>query len=108
MSRRFFDYDPVFDMTDYYHYDHSSDKYTIETVQDVQPIIDFNKRQWNDGDGYTPSREMKKIATIPLNIVQLWKEKYGIDIYNKNHAAGIKRLLNDPDWRYLRTSSGIT
>jgi len=104
---RFFDYDGMTGQAEFFHYNEENGAMTIETRQDVEPILNANKRAMNDGDGYTPSRDMKRIASIPLNIVELWKEKYGIDLFNKNHAQGVRRLLNDPDWRYLRTSGGI-
>ena len=107
MSGTFFDYDPMLNQTEYFHSDTAAKTFTIQTVQDVEPILEFNKRQFNDGDGYTPSRDMKKIASVPLNVVELWKEKYGFDLFNKNHAQGVRRLLNDADWRYLRTAPGI-
>ncbi len=106
MSRRFFDHDPATNATEFFHYDESTGDFAIETVSDVGPILEANKRQWNDGDGYTPSREMRKIASIPLVILEKWKNELGIDWNNKNHAPAIRRLLNDPDWRYLRTAPG--
>ena len=30
------------------HVDHADDKFTINTVQDAQPIVDENKRRYND------------------------------------------------------------
>ncbi len=104
--RRFFDHDAEYGLTEFFHYDPSTNQFSIETVQDVEPILEENKRALNNGDGYTPSRDMRKIASIPLNVLSLWKEKHGIDIFDKNHEAGVKRLLNDPDWRYLRTAPG--
>lgn len=104
--KRFFDHDAELGMTEFFHYDQATSSFSIETVQDVEPILEANKRAANDTDGYTPSRDMRKIASIPLNIVELWKAKYGIDIFNKNHEGGVRRLLNDPDWRYLRTAPG--
>lgn len=103
---RFFDHDPELNQTEFFHYDESTGDFAIETRQDVAPILDNNKRQWNDGDGYTPSREMRKIAEIPLVVLEKWKNELGIDWTNKNHAPAVRRLLNDPDWRYLRTAPG--
>lgn len=106
MSRRLFDHDEVYGQTEFFHYDSATGDFTIETTQDVEPILDENARQRNSGDGFTPSRDMRKIATIPLVVLQLWKEKYGLDWMNRNHAKAIREKLNDADWRYLRTAPG--
>ena len=105
--KRFFDYDADTHQTEVFHYDESAHTFSIETVHDVTAILENNKRQANDGDGYTPSREMKHEASIPLGVVMLWKEKYGVDVFDLNHAEGVKRLLNSSEWAYLRTSSGV-
>jgi hypothetical protein len=34
-------------------------------TQDVEPIIKRNKYLQNDGDGYSPSRELRRAASIP-------------------------------------------
>ena len=35
-----------------------------------------------------------------------WKEERGIDVFNRDHWPAVKKLLRDPEWRYLRTSPG--
>ena len=83
------------------------DGVAIETIQDVDPILDANKSDYNSGrDGYTPSRALKKVAEIPLVVYQMWMDKYGIDALKKDHAPAVKRLLNSSEWRHLRTAPG--
>lgn len=107
MGGRLFDADPLSEQEEYFYFDDDRDEITIETRNDVEPLLDVNKRFFNDGtNGWTPSRDLKRIATIPPEIVLLWKERYGIDLFDKNHSAGVKRLLNDPEWLYLRTAPG--
>lgn len=102
---RFFGHDPQLGLTEAFHVGPDGD-FAIQTFGDVQPILDFNKEMANSGDGYTPSRDMRRIASIPLVILEKWKNEMGVDIFNKDHARKIRQLLNDPDWRYLRTSPG--
>ena len=102
--RRHFGYDPAYGMEEVFHY--QDDQFAIEARQDVTPLLDINKRQANDGDGYTPSREMRHIARIPNVVIEKWLNEYGVNIFNKDHLPAVKRLLNDPDWRYLRISGG--
>lgn len=106
MTRRFLDHDGLNDQTEFFHYDEGKDTVTIETVADVEPVIENNKRLQNDGDGFFPGRNGRRIATIPDNVVLLWMTKYGVNVYDKNHQPAVKRLLNSSDWRYLRTSPG--
>lgn len=106
MAGRLFDHDAVYGQTEFFHYDEATGNFAIETRQDVEPILDNNKRQQNDGDGFTPSRDMRKVGTIPLVVLQLWKDTEGLDWMNKNHAKAIRAKLNDSDWRWLRTAPG--
>ena len=88
-----------------YHADALDDAVTIRRVQDVEPILENNKALYTEGDGYTPSRDLKRVASIPLSVVEDWM-KEGINIFDKNCAAAIRRKLNDPQYLYLRTAPG--
>lgn len=105
--KRFFDYDPMLGQTEFFHFDESTGDFAIETVSDVEPQLEQNKREANDYDKHH-SRELglKHIASVPMNIYLKWKQELGVDMLNKDHDKAVKRLLNDPDWRYLRTSTG--
>ena len=79
----------------------------VETVQDVEPILEANKDAYNSGrDGYTPSRAMKKVGEIPFVVYELWLNAHGVDALNKNHWPAVRRLLNSSEWRHLRTAPG--
>ena len=93
-------------ITEFFHMDEQTGEITIERCQDVEPVIEANKRAINARDGYSPSRELREIAEIPLGVVELWKQLYGIDVMNRDHMEGVKKLLKDPDWRWLRNSPG--
>lgn len=82
------------------------DTFALQSVQDVAPILDFNKSFHLDGDGYTPSRDLRHVAKIPLVIVQLWMDQYGVDVFNADHKPAVRRLLNSSEWSYLRTGGG--
>jgi len=79
----------------------------VKTSQDVEPILEANKDSYNSGrDGFTPSRAMKKVAEIPLVVAEKWRNEYGIDVLDKDHAPAVRRLLNSSEWLYLRTAPG--
>lgn len=77
----------------------------LHRVQDVEPILEDNKRRQNDGDGYSPSRDLRYVAHIPNIFIEAWM-KEGLSIFDENCWPAIRRRLNDPDWRFLRTSPG--
>ena len=89
---------------------HSFNEDTNETTlrysQDINSILEKNKSFQCDHDGYSPSRELQFVASIPLVVVMKWLAEDGIDVWNKNHWPAVKRKLNDPEYRYLRTGLG--
>lgn len=80
----------------------------IQTVSaDLEANTDWNKERQNDGsNGYSPSRDLQHVASIPVYMVELWKKLYGIDVFNKDHEKAVIRLLNDPELRHFRTNNG--
>jgi hypothetical protein len=81
--------------------------FTIRSVQDATPFLDHNKRLQNDGtDGYSPSRELKRVASIPPIVAEKWLTEEGIDVFNRDHWPAVKRKLNSSDYMWLRTSGG--
>lgn len=108
MSKRLLDHDPFTGVSTFHEYDPSSKVTTISSVQDCTSIIESNKSLQNDGqykqDGI--KNEMWHVATIPVTIIDKWKREDGIDVFNKHHRKAVARKLMDPEWRYLRTSTG--
>lgn len=81
---------------------------TISYSQDCEPIIRDNIISQNSGhDGYSKSRDLRRVANIPNGLLLKWKLEEGIDIFNPNHRQAIKRKLNSSDYQFLRTSLGI-
>lgn len=104
--RRLLDKDYLTGVSTYHNYDHSTGITTIETLQDVQPFIDKNKALHNTSyqrDGIKD--DWQHLATIPIGVQMVWLKEYGIDVYKPEHIPRIRKLLNDPDYRYLKTGS---
>jgi len=93
-------------ITEIFHMDELTGEITIERVQDVEPVIEANKRAQTAGDGFSPSRDFRQIAEIPLGVVEFWRTMLGVDIFNRDHWPAVKRLLRNSEWRHLRTSPG--
>jgi hypothetical protein len=80
----------------------SDGKIFIHNTQDAEPIVEDNKILLSSGeDGYTASRSMRRVASLPT---LLW-----LDLKKKGIVDDPKRLaawLNDPDNRFFRTAPG--
>lgn len=94
-------------MTEFLHQDAADpDSFAIEFVADVEPVIERNKALYNDGDGYGPSREWKRLASFPPIVVEIYKKLWGADPMAKGNEQLLHRMLNDPDLRHFRTAPG--
>jgi|TARA_R110001606_G_scaffold93981_3_gene208525 hypothetical protein len=88
-----------------FNYDHKEEKVVLHNTQDIQPILDMNKMEMN-GDspyGVQNNPDLRKVASIPLIIIEKWKRELGVDIMDKNDMPKVKKLLNDPEYSWLRT-----
>jgi hypothetical protein len=78
----------------------------VHREADVEPILELNKALAASGDGYSPSREWRRAASIPLAIVEKWRNELGVDVFNPDHKPAVRRLLNSSEYLYLRTAPG--
>lgn len=76
----------------------------IHSTADVGEIIDLNKAMANENDGYTPSREMRRIGSIPLALVNKWLIEDGVNVFLPENADFLRRKLLDSDYRDLLTA----
>jgi hypothetical protein len=101
MSERLLDFDPNTGMKTWHSYDESDDRTILRYEQDCQPILDRNKEMQNHGPS-GPMGDMCHVASIPSSIQLKWLVEHGVDIGNKDHMPGVKRLLNSNEYRYLK------
>ena len=88
-----------------FHSNADETEFTINTYQDCEPILEENKRAYNDyGDLLTPGKtgEGVRVASIPLNVWNQWLKETNGEI-EKDHNL-MKRYLNDPNNKYFRTT----
>jgi hypothetical protein len=78
--------------------------YAIRHRQDVAPILAMNERLRNEGNGMSPSRELRRVASIPLVVYHQWL-KEGFDALDPDSWPELRRRLRG-DYGWLRTSSG--
>lgn len=88
------------------HRDHGERTTTFEVVQDVQPILEWNKvlrsqRQKSDWG--------RHVASVPNVIVNRWlNEEWArgnttMKLGDAEFMQMVQRKLRDPDWKFLRT-----
>ena len=79
---------------------------TYRAQADVTPILEDNQARAGTNNGYTPDRTMRHAATIPLVIIQKWRDEEGWDPMSSDPDCQRKlaQKLDDPAWRYLRTA----
>lgn len=104
IHRRLLDFDADLRVKVEHEHDAITGKSRIITTQDVEPILEQNKiRQTHHGKTMDREGVWWHAAHIPDAVWLKWKLEEGIDIFNKNHLPAIKRKLDDPDYRHLRT-----
>ena len=94
--------------------DNGNDGVVQKRSLDVKPILENNKRLYNQNDGYSPDKGLKRIATIPTIILEIWTKEYYKDQNKSNwfnlpkdiQQKILREKLNSSDYRYFRTSSG--
>ena len=79
---------------------------TVVSTTDVAAMLERNKQMVSANDGYSPSREMRRVASIPFAIVHKILSEEGVNILDPANVDRLARLLNDPDYAYLRTAPG--
>lgn len=78
----------------------------VDSFYDSEPILEQNKQLATLNDGYSPSRELRRVASIPMALVYKWLNEEGWNALHPANAEKLKAKLNDPDYLYLRTAPG--
>lgn len=107
MTARVLDVNPLTGMTITFEYSHDTNQVTIGHHQDPTAVIEDNK--WALLDLDTHKRQSKKdwshYAKIPEVVILEWKAKHGVDFFDPNHWKKVMKLLNDPQYKYLKRTS---
>ena len=90
--------------TTYWH-DEPDGSITIESVQDVEHVLESINRQFNDyGDKRTPGKmgELHHVGSVPVVVWDRWMQETNGAIAKDHKLAA--RYLNDPEFKYFKTS----
>lgn len=79
----------------------------VVSTQEIGAALDRNKAMRAHNDGYSPSREFRRVAHIPEVVRQHIINTEGWDPYRPDlYPEKMARLLNDSDYAHLRTADG--
>ena len=89
----------------------SDGQLTINNQQNLNPLLDRNKKLYTQNDGYTASRDMRRIASVPPIILQLWTKEYNGSnnwwaLPKETQKKILRVKLNSNEFRYFKTSEG--
>lgn len=103
------EYNPVSGLTTNYYSVNGGKQIVMQVVQDAEPYLDQNVREMNCRSSKGKLNQADglgtKVASIPMGLVEQLRKEKGIDILRCSNED-LKRLLNDIDYRKLRTAPG--
>ena len=94
--------------------DNGNDGIVQKRSLEIGSIIENNKKLYNQNDGYSPDKGLKRIASIPVIILEVWCKEYHKDQNKGNwfelpqeiQKKILREKLNSSEFRYFRTSEG--
>lgn len=106
--KRLLDHDELTGVATWFVGDDDPETFHTIITQDVEPFIERNKALQNTGREYWKAGgDFRHEATIPVGVQMKWLTEKGVDVYNPDHQKAVIKLLNDPEWRYLKTAEII-
>lgn len=98
--KRLLDYDAFTGLMTWHDYDEATGETRLHYEQDAAPILEDNRRAANDNKGRMG--DLVHVASIPAVVQMKWLVEKGVDVLNPEHKQAVAKLLDDPDWRYLK------
>ena len=94
-----------------YSKDDMEKKIVIKEQVNINPHLQHNKALYNHNDGYSKSRELKRVASIPTIALSVWANEYNSDsnwfgLPKEVQKKILKEKLNSSEFRYFRTAEG--
>ena len=90
----------------------SDGKLTINNQQNVNPLLKRNKDLYNHDQGWlTQAKEMKRVASVPPLVLQVWAHEYNgsrnwFSLPKEIQRKIMRTKLNSSEFRYFRTAEG--
>jgi len=86
-------------------------KTAIKEQVDITSHLKHNKILTNLNDGYSKSRELKRVASIPTLALQVWANEYNgsrnwFGLPKDVQKKILKKKLNSNEFQYFKTAEG--
>ncbi len=96
-------------MTTTYHQE--KDKVVIERNVDYKPIVEHNKKLYTQNNGYSTSKDLKRVASIPTLVLEIWSKEYNgssnwFALPSDVQKKILKKKLNSSEFQFFRTAPG--
>jgi hypothetical protein len=75
-----------------------------QVLEDIKTVQNNTTRKLNYVDG--SQKGMVHVGHIPNIVISMWKNMYGVDVYDQDHSEAVLKLLDDPEWAALRVGGG--
>ena len=107
MTKRLLGANPLTGEAVYWTYQPSDDSVTITHEQDVSPLLDRNIILANDDERTKQGikGDLWHYATIPSVPAMKYLMETGIDVFAPGNDKEAFRMVNSPDYRYLKTTT---
>ena len=93
------------DMREVLHFDESSGKSIIQTIQDVDPYLKAIENKKKEAiTGW--KGDLHHVATVPLVLIEQWNQEFKCNILDKKNRHLLMLKLNDRNYSKLRTKEG--
>ena len=91
--------------------DEQEKKIVIKEEVYIDSHIKHKKALYNHNDGYSKSRELKRVASIPTLALQVWANEYNgtknwFALPNEVQKQIMKKKLNSNEFQYFKTAAG--
>jgi hypothetical protein len=105
MARHVLDYDPLTGITEYFDYDHATQRIILSHEQDVSKALDLAAELRADRDRTRNGikTDFLHYAIVPPVIQLEMKQKHGVNFWDKKDDARTYALLNDEYSRFKVT-----
>ena len=96
-----------------YNLDEQEEKVIVKEETNIDSHLKHNKELLNFNDGYSKSRDLKRVASIPLGALQIWASEFDPStkgnwwkLPKETQSKILKLKLNSSEFKYFRTSQG--
>lgn len=102
-----FDFDPMTGTTELFHWDAETETFAIETIQEVDDLVERNLAARNETDKHTRWKDINWVASIPNNVFYDLKRRGIGDREDKaNGYPKLRRWLDDSENSAFRMRVG--